>query len=105
MKVEEILKAHVSHQQLTPELATRALKNFLEELDPAKTYFIESDIVRWIDPSSEVITKTLEGYKKEDFSIFEEIHQKMIVAIERRNKWEAEMASITLLEWSGTSRI
>ena len=67
-KVEEILKAHVCHQKLTEEIVTRAIQNYLEELDPGKTYFLESDIDHWMNPSQDLLTQTLEGYKKEDFS-------------------------------------
>src|ERR1700722_8903230 len=83
IKVEEILKAHVSHQKLTEEIVSRAIQNYLEELDPSKTYFLDSDIKNWIKPSSTLLQQTLDGYKREDFSLFEEIHKAMLSAILR----------------------
>ncbi len=97
IKVEEILKAHVSHQKLTEEIVSRAIQNYLEELDPGKTYFLESDITEWIYPSQDTLTQTLEGYRREDFSTFEKIHEAMIAAIERRNKLEIEMENASLI--------
>jgi carboxyl-terminal processing protease len=97
-KVEEILKAHVCHQALTEEIATRALQNYLEELDPGKTYLLESDIEQWTNPSQAVLAQTLEGYKKEDFSVFEGMHEKMISAIARRNALEKELESAPLFK-------
>ncbi len=85
VKIEEILKAHVAYQKLTPELIKRAIQNYIEEIDPLKTYFLESDIAKWTNPSDKLLTKTLEGFKKEDFKTFHAIHEKLITAIKRRN--------------------
>jgi len=91
VKIDEILKAHVSYQKLTPELVKRALQNYLEELDPGKTYFTESEILKWTNPSDELLNLTLEGYRKENFTTFEEIHNAMAVAIKRRNSLELKI--------------
>jgi carboxyl-terminal processing protease len=90
-KVEEILKAHVCHKTLTPELIKRSLQNFLEELDPTKTYFMESEISDWIHPSETTLQRGLTGFKNNDFSLFQEIHSAFISAIERRSAIEAEL--------------
>jgi carboxyl-terminal processing protease len=91
-KIEEILKAHVSHKSLTPELMQRALQNFLEELDPTKTYFIESEIADWLNPSETLLQRGLTGFKHNDFSLFQEIHETFIHAIQRRATIEAEIS-------------
>ncbi len=91
IKIDEILKAHVSHQQLNEELVIRSIQNFIEELDPLKTYFLATDIQKWINPDQKLIRTTLEGYRKEDFATFESIHAKMIDAIVRRNELEKEI--------------
>src|SRR3990167_5678854 len=73
MKIEEILKAHVCHKTLTSELMERTFQNFLEELDPTKTYFIEGEIAEWQNPSEKVLQKALTGFNNGDFSPFQEI--------------------------------
>ncbi|PJD96116.1 MAG: tail-specific protease [Parachlamydia sp.] len=83
-KLEEIMKAHASYHQLTPALIKRTLTNYLEELDPTKTYFISSDIKQWTDPSDAMLDQIHKDYEKNQFSTFEQIHQKMIEAIARR---------------------
>lgn len=98
IKIEEILKAHVCYQTLTPELVKRSIENYLEEVDPAKTYFIDNEIVKWTSPSNELLTKTLEGYKKEDFSLFEAIHEAFLKAVQRRAQLEDELASLPLIK-------
>lgn len=87
-KIEEILKAHVYHKTLNSELMERALQNFLEELDPTKTYFIRQEIEKWTRPSSEILQIMLEGFKKADFTTFEEIHSVFLKAIQRRNHFQ-----------------
>ncbi len=88
VKIEEILRAHVSYQKLTPELAKRTLLNFLEELDSSKTYFLAPEIAQWTDPSEELLDRVLHGIKKEDFSIFYEICEQFSLAAARRNDIE-----------------
>lgn len=87
-KAHEILKAHASYKSLTPDLAKRILNNFLDELDPNKTYFIESDIKKWTEPSDEVLNEVIEEFKNNQFKIFEEIHTEMVKAIARRHQLE-----------------
>jgi carboxyl-terminal processing protease len=98
IKIDEILKAHVCHQKLTEEIVGRAIQNYIEELDPGKTYFLQSDIEQWINPSKGLLSQTLEGYKKEDFSLFEKIHEKMVFAIERRAELEKQVENAPLLK-------
>lgn len=112
-KVEEILKAHASYKNLNEELMARTLQNFLEELDPTKTYFLEPEIAAWVRPTDETLQKALDGYKNNDFSLFHEIHDLLVNAIERRDRLENELANSALpqgvkneefknLEWAAT---
>lgn len=98
LKTEEILKAHVSYQQLSPKLIKRALKNYLEELDPLKTYFLDYEVVKWTNPSEELLKEVLAEYTLEKFTVFEEIHQQMLLAINRRNSLEKQLENIPLPE-------
>ncbi len=90
-KSNEILESHVLYKKLTPELSERILKNYISELDPNKVYFIESDIQKWLYPSESMTNKMLEDYERADFAEFEEIHNTMLIAIERRNDLENEV--------------
>ncbi|NNM44271.1 MAG: PDZ domain-containing protein [Chlamydiae bacterium] len=88
VKIEEILKAHVSHQSLTTDLIQRTLSNYIDELDPSKTYFIESELEAWLKPSDQLLQETLQGFKKEDFTVYEKIHAVLDRAILRRSELE-----------------
>lgn len=97
LKVDEILKAHVSHKSLSSELMRRSISNFLEELDPAKTYFIENEVLTWLEPSQEMLEAALRGFHKGDFSLFREIHGVFLEAIKRRGVLEADITETPLV--------
>ncbi len=97
-KIEEILKAHVSHKVLTPELMARSFQNFLEELDPSKTYFLQKEVDKWINPSEQTLYAALKGFKAADFSSFREMHALFLQAIERRSVLEEKVAQQALPE-------
>ncbi len=95
IKVEEILRAHATYHTLNQELVQRTFENFLHELDPNYSYFLESEILKWTNAPQELLTTSLEGYKKEDFSAFEEAYSVMLTAIERRRTLEKKIANMT----------
>jgi len=97
-KLHEIMKAHVTHKDLSPTLVRRALRNYLEELDPSKTYFIATDIELWRNPPDDFVNEILNNYKDGNFVVFENIHEAMIRAIERRRRLEKEVQEAVLPE-------
>lgn len=90
-KMQEIMKAHASYKMLNRQLIKRTLHNYLEEIDPVKTYFIESDIHAWLSPSDEELDKVLADYNQNSFSTFAQIQDAMARAIERRRLLEKEI--------------
>ncbi len=92
-KIDEILRAHVSYQKLTDEIIQRAFCNFLDELDPGKTYFLADEIAKWTEASPELLVSTLQGIKNEDFSAFDEILLVLSNAVKRRGDLELEIGS------------
>lgn len=89
----EILKAHVNYDDLTPLLSQRILSNFIEDLDPVRAYFTFEEVASYLEPSDEQLSKVVEAFKLSDFSLFYEIHRKIVRAIERRRGWEPELAN------------
>ncbi len=95
-KINEILESHVRYKQITPLLIDRILDNFLEELDPSKTYFIKSDIEPWVNPSEETKAKFLRGFKEADYSGFNALFDKMLFAIKRHKQLMQEVNRMDL---------
>lgn len=90
-KIDEMLHAHVSHKKIDKEIARRALQNYVEQLDPSKTYFLESDVQAWVEPTDEMLDRLLKEYQEADYKLFAEIQTAMNKAIARRRAWSAEL--------------
>lgn len=95
-KANEIMKSHASYKKLNPELVKRTLSNFAEELDPTKTYFVESDIDRWIHPSDDLVDKILKEYEHGNFQEFEKMLSAIRPAIQRRHELDKEVDELTM---------
>lgn len=91
LKLEEIMKSHVTHKQVNPTIIKRGLVNFIEELDPNKTYFIETDIVQWLEPTDKLVAQIQNEFQNHSVRSFEEIHEMMVKAIERRQELEKKI--------------
>lgn len=90
-KAKEIMEAHACEKELTPPIVKRALQNYLESLDPTKTYFIASDVALWTNPSDVLVSRVIDEFDQNKFSVFEEMHQKFIQTIARRHSIENEI--------------
>ncbi len=90
-KIKEIMAGHATKKELTPELVKRILQNFISDLDPAKTYFIESDIQIWQEPSDELVQKVLGELHVGTYTVFEDIFNAMAKAIIQRRALENEI--------------
>ena len=91
--MSNIMKNHVSHKKLTPIIIRRTLTNFLDSIDPAKTYLIEEDISQWLNPSPELIDSISFDFQNNKFDVFKEIQKKMIFAIQRRKSMEEKISN------------
>lgn len=90
-KIREIMEVHASQKTMTPEIVRRLLTIYLDNLDPTKTYFIESDISEWLDPSETLINKIIKDYNENNFSTFTAMDQTMVKAINRRREIEKQI--------------
>lgn len=109
----EIMKMHASVKSFSPALVKKMLSNFIDELDPIKSYFIEPDIDTWIHPSDALLARIEAQVQVGDFSEFEKIQDQMVKAIERRHLLENSLKNSELpknvkakefkdLEWAKT---
>lgn len=87
-KIQEMMKGHASYKTLTPFLVKRILLNYLDELDPNKTYFIESDIHQWLEPTDSEVDLILEGMKNGNFQAYDQIYTLLGKAVLRRQALE-----------------
>jgi carboxyl-terminal processing protease len=92
-KTQEIMKQHVKYKELTPQIVERILQNFLEELDPGKVYFIESDIQHYWYPADALVQRTLKQMQHANYKTFTEMYTLMLKAIERRRTIDPAVAA------------
>jgi len=90
-KINEIMKVHATSKKLTPVIVKRTLQNYIENLDPSKTYFIESDIHEWLEPSDDIVDSILTNVNQSNFRAFENVHAAMVRAIQRRHELEKQI--------------
>ncbi|MFN0065436.1 MAG: S41 family peptidase [Chlamydiales bacterium] len=93
-----IMEAHAAYKELTPEILERAIDCYLDELDSTKCYFLAPEVERWTSLPTEGLQKVLSQILHDDYSFFHTIHNKMIFAIHRRNRIEAEIALLPPVE-------
>lgn len=93
---KQIMNEHASQHEMNAELMKRIFSTFLDELDPSKTYFIESDIETWLDPSKALVEQTMSQYDKGNFTQFGLIIDQMNKAIDRRREIDKEIADTPL---------
>lgn len=94
--LDQMMEAHASYKELSPPLVGRVLEQYLEELDPTKTYLLEGEITEWIHPSEESLQEIFEETKNGQFTAFHTIHGQMIQAIERRDRLEKQLEALDL---------
>jgi carboxyl-terminal processing protease len=90
-KIEEILKVHVVHKKLTPELLRRTFHNFIDELDPMKCYFVGGELDPWLHPSEDLLHTALTRGSRGDYSDFYQIYDRFEQAVLRRNQLEQKI--------------
>lgn len=90
-KVQEIMQSHATFKQLTPALIKRILVNYLEELDPSKTYFIEADIHQWIEPTDQAVSDIMGQFERGNYSVFEEMRRTLVKVIDRHHQLEKQV--------------
>lgn len=95
-KMDEFLSAHIVHKELKPDLLERMMQNFIAHLDPLKTYFLQPEIEHFEKPSESDIQIVKSSLEKNNYTPFSEIYETMLIAIERRNQLEQNMANMPL---------
>ncbi len=95
-KMHEIMRAHVLYKHFSPLLAKRSISNFIEALDPTKTYFLFSEIERWLDLDEDGLKQVVEDFEQSEFPLFTAIFEQMDQALKRRDLFEERLKGVAL---------
>lgn len=82
--VSDILDKHAVYHMLDNSVFKRSIQTFIENLDPAKAYFIGSEIEAYLNPSEQQLQEWLDQYHLYDYDLFIEIQAILKKAINRR---------------------
>lgn len=90
-KIDEILASHAQYKSIEPVLVKRILQEYIKELDPTKTYFIEEEISQWQEPSDLLVDKIQKELSQGNYNSFNEIFELAVLSIKRRALLESEI--------------
>lgn len=96
--LRQIMESHVSCKEFSPSLIKRVLEQYLEELDPTKTYLLHHEVDQWLHPTEETIQTVLKEIEAGRFTCFEAIHSQMVHAVQRRAILEKRLEDTPLPE-------
>lgn len=88
-KINEFLSGHIVHKELSSDVIKKVMQNYIQELDPSKTYFLHHEIADWINPDDTMVSAVKKSIDVNDFTHFKKTYDIMLSAIERRNRVEA----------------
>lgn len=95
-KMQEIMRAHAVYKTMSPVLVKRSLENFINLLDPYKTYFLEGEISKWLNPTNALLEQVTKDFEYSKFPAYEEIFNLMQSCIDRRNRFEEKLKNETM---------
>ena len=86
---QELREQHArGEESLTPALVQRIVSNYIDLIDPAKLYLLNSEIDPWLHASPERLEEIGRSYQNWQFGAFETLDQLMAKAIARRAAWK-----------------
>ncbi len=91
--IEQVSQAHACCKKISPEMMKRAIEQFLDILDPTKTYFLKEEIALWLNMDQEDLAKNASWISQGDFSLFFAIHGKFVETIYRRREIDKTLSS------------
>lgn len=96
--MDQILSQHVETKAMTPELLQRALKNYVDQLDPDRVYFLEEEVHPFLACSPQDLSRYLAQYQHNDFSIFYQLNalgqQAILRSRQHRSEVESDFAAL-----------
>lgn len=90
--MSKILKQHIEARRISPLILKRSLRVYIDQLDPDRTYFLESEVQPFLSPTEAELAALWEEYLSRDFSVFMRLNTLGQKAIERSRAWRQEFS-------------
>jgi carboxyl-terminal processing protease len=89
MVCEFLKRGHLTKPEIGDELSRRMFRHFLKDLDPAKVYFLKSDIDEFKKDETELDDQVLAG----DLSFAYKVYERFVKRVEERQKLIEELVN------------
>ncbi len=81
--MEQLFDYHIDHKELTPTIAKRMIKIYIEQFDMQRFYLLEKEVQSFFKITDEQAKYIIKRMRKGDFSDFKKINDACVNAIER----------------------
>lgn len=83
---------HIEFSKMEPLIIERSLKVFIQQFDPEKVYFLQSEVAPYFELTSAQTDKVLRGYGSDDYFEYLVLAKSVQKAVERAKKLRLEVA-------------
>ncbi len=89
ISMDAMMKNHICYNALSPLIMKRAVKLYIEQLDPYKIYLLDSEVKKFLNLDEETLIQMVRAYRKDAFPVFQDMDAMMTFAIKRARKARA----------------
>ena len=88
--MERMFSYHVDYKTLTPKIAHRSIKLYIEQFDPNRIYLLKEEVEPYFEISAKRLETLVEDYKKEQFFEYRDLNRAFERAIKRMREIRSE---------------
>jgi len=85
--MSQLFEYHIDKKEMSTVLLERSLKIYLKQFDPSHSYLLQEEAAPFTQPSEQSLKKMLTEYKKNQFSHYFSLNQKIQESIQRARTW------------------
>lgn len=105
--MQQILQQHLHSHQLNPPIMQSAIRLYIDQFDPERTYLLEGEVAKYQNLSDRDLAQIMRDYQGENYAIFQELDTVFQHSIYRardlREKVEQEKAALFLKQAAESS--
>lgn len=89
--MQKMLSYHVEYKELTPLLVRRSFKVFIDQFDPDKVYFLQTELQPFLELSDAQVQEVIGQYQQDAFPLYQELAREMQRAVVRARKLRQDL--------------
>jgi carboxyl-terminal processing protease len=84
--MDRLFSYHIENRDLTPALVRRCFKLYIEQFDPEKVYFLDREVIPFLQMSDDALASIVKRMAREDYSDFQALNLTIQKTILRAQK-------------------